>query len=127
MDTFYREELMEHYKHPQNKGSLTNPSVNIKEVNSMCGDEINLQLAVEDGKISDVAFDGSACSVSIVSSSMLTEFIKGKTLEEVQKIGKDELLELLGITLTTSRIKCATLCLDALAHALEKYESNSNS
>jgi nitrogen fixation NifU-like protein len=117
-DNIYREDLMEEYKHPQNRGKIASPTIQILEKNPMCGDEVNLQLKIEDGKIMDAKFDGSACMVSIVSSSKLTQEIIGKSIAEVKKLTKEDLLELIGLNLTTSRVKCATLSLDALNKAL---------
>ena len=101
---------------------MQNPSVAVSQKNPMCGDEIYLQLNIENNKIADAKFDGAACMISIVSSSLLTQTLKGKTIKEVKNISKDNLLEMLGINLTTSRIKCATLVLEALTTALNKYE-----
>ena len=122
-DNLYREELMEIYKHPSNQGVLPNPSVTVHKSNPLCGDEINLQVVIENSKIKDVKYNGSACMISIVSSSLLSDFIKGKTLEEVQNITKDDVLNIVGLNLTTSRIKCATLVLEALQEAIKNYES----
>lgn len=109
---------MEEYKHPSNKGHMANPTVTVHKANPMCGDEINLQLKIEDGVIKDAKFEGTACMVSIVSSSKLTEHVKDMKLSDAEKITKQELLDLIGLNLTTSRIKCATLALDALTKAL---------
>ena len=122
-DNLYREDLMEEYKHPHNRGSMNTPTVAVLEKNPMCGDEIELQLQISNGKITDAKFDGSACMISIVSSSKLTQNIIGKTLDEAKNITKVDLLEMIGINLTTSRIKCATLSLEALKSALEKQKS----
>lgn len=122
-DNLYREELMEVYKNPSNKGKITNPTVAVYHKNPACGDEVNLELLVENGVIKDAKFNGSACMVSIVSSSKLTEAIIGKTLAEAKKLSKEELLGLIGLNLTTSRIRCATLSLEAMQTAIQKYET----
>jgi nitrogen fixation NifU-like protein len=122
MDNIYREELMAHYKNPHNRGILDDATHETVKKNEMCGDLISMQLKVEDGKIKDVKFDGHGCAVSIASSSILTEELKGKTIEEAKKMNKDKLLALLGVELTTSRIKCATLPLEALQGLLGVYD-----
>lgn len=122
MEDIYREELMEIYKNPPNRGSLANPSVAVKKHNPMCGDEVNLQLKIASGKIADARFDGSACAVSVISSSLLTEKIIGMTVDEAKTLKKEDLLELIGLNLTTSRVKCAVLVLSALQGALEGFE-----
>ena len=123
MNDIYREQLMDHYKHPHNRGKMDDAQVEITESNPMCGDVISMQLKVSDGIVEKVMFDGSACAVTIASSSVLTEVLQGKTLEEAKKMSKDELLELLGVELTTSRIKCASLPLDAVHTLIKNYES----
>jgi len=123
MDSIYREQLMEHYKNPQNRGKMDNAQVEVVGNNPLCGDEISMQLKVEDSKIKDIMFDGSACAVTVASSSILTEAIKGKSLEEAKKMSKEELLDLLGVELTTSRVKCASLPLEALHNLIQMYES----
>lgn len=123
MDGIYREQLMEHYKHPQNRGKMEHPDVETTENNPLCGDVIDMQLRVKDGKIRDVKFDGSACAVSIAASSVLTEEVMGKTLEQAKRMSKDELIKLLGVQLTTSRVKCAALPLEALHNLIKQYES----
>ncbi|HLC93415.1 MAG TPA: iron-sulfur cluster assembly scaffold protein [Patescibacteria group bacterium] len=122
-DTLYREELMEVYKNTKNRGTLSSPSVEVLEKNPLCGDQIKLQFEIEDGVIKNAKFDASACAVSVISSAYLLDKLFGKTLEQAKKITKEELLDTLGINLTTSRVKCATLALEGLKHALEKYEN----
>lgn len=121
MSTLYREQLMEHYKNPSNKGTLNDSSVDVNMSNPFCGDVVDLKLKIEDEKIVDVSFDGPACAVSVASSSLVTDWIKDKTLEEAKELEKDEVLEMLGVELTTSRVKCATLILEALKEAVDKY------
>ncbi|OGC70042.1 hypothetical protein A2415_01645 [candidate division WWE3 bacterium RIFOXYC1_FULL_39_7] len=119
----YKEELMDVYKNPQNRGKLDDPSVAVLERNPMCGDEINLQLSIKDGIIEDARFDGSACAVSIISSALVTDEIKGKTLDELKTYDRRKVLDLVGLNLSTSRVKCATLILSAVQSAIKKYES----
>lgn len=122
MSDLYREELMEIYKNPSRKGKLKGAKASAHQTNPMCGDEISIQLKVEKGVIQDAKFDGSACLVSIVSSEILLENLVGKTIEYAKNISKDDLLKMLNLNLTTSRIGCATLVLKALEEALKNYE-----
>ena len=119
----YREDLMDIYKNPTHKGIVDDPSVSVYEKNPMCGDEIDLTVKVVNGVIEDIKFAGSACSVSIISSDLLLEHVKGMTIEEAKKITKEELMDLVDINLTTSRVKCATLVLVALHEAISKLET----
>jgi nitrogen fixation NifU-like protein len=118
----YREEFMEIYKNPMNQGKMDNPTIVEHGVNEACGDEMDLFLKIEKGKVTDAKFTAQSCSVGIVSSAILTDEIKGKTIEEVKKISKKDLLELIGVNLTTSRIKCATLPLETLEKTIKEYE-----
>lgn len=111
--------MMDHYKNPRNRGKLVDPTLQSQKKNPFCGDTISVQLKVRDGKISDIKFDGVACAVTVASASMVTEELKGKTLDELRKLTKDDVLNLLGVELTTSRVKCATLVLEALHGMLE--------
>ncbi len=121
----YREELLELYKNPHNKGAIKDPTVSVDEKNPYCGDEIELQLKIEKDVITEAKFDGPACMISVISSQMLTEHIVGKSLDEVRSITKKDLLAMVNINLSTSRVQCATLVLKALTKALEEYEQDS--
>ena len=122
MDTLYREELMDLYKHPAHRGKLQTPTVSAWQKNPLCGDELEMQLIVDSNKISDAKFEGSACSVSLISAELLSDTIIGMSVEEAAKITKDDLLAKLNMNLTTSRVKCAELALDALKDSLKKYD-----
>ncbi len=111
-DRLYKEHIMELYKSPRNYGELENRTHEHTETNSSCGDEITLQLEVRDGKIEDVKFSGSGCVMSLVSSSLLTDKIKGMELEEAKKLCKEDILDLLKIKINPSRMKCVLLPLE---------------
>ena len=119
MDDVYREQLMEHYKNPQNKGELDDPSKQTAKKNPLCGDVIKMQLKINKGIIEDIKFNADACAVTVASASILSEEVKGKSIEEVKKMKKEDLLDMMGVELTTSRVKCATLALEALQGMLE--------
>ena len=112
---------MEIYKNPMNEGKLDNPSVVEHGVNEACGDEMDLYLKIDKGIVVDASFKAKSCSVGIVSSAILTDEIKGKKVSEVRAFSKEDLLKLIGVNLTTSRIKCATLPLETLQKILENY------
>ncbi len=123
-DNLYREQLMEYYKDPQHRGTLSNPDVSVYEKNPFCGDEITLQLNITDGVIEEAKFSGSACAVSIAASEIVTEEITGMPIEDAANITKEDILDMLGVELTTSRVKCATLVLEALKKAIDYYNEN---
>ena len=113
-EDMYQENILEHYRYPHNFGSMKNHTASAREVNPLCGDIIEMQLQVESGKIMDVMFSGKGCAISRASASMLTDEIKGKTIEEAKKIDKKNVLEMLGVEISPARLKCAFLGLKAL-------------
>ena len=114
LDDLYRQDILDHSQNPRNFGTLEHPDISAEDSNPLCGDKIRMDLMVKDGRIDDVRFTGVGCSISRAAASMLTEEIKGKTLEEVKRIGRDEVLEMLGIELGPVRLKCALLALKTL-------------
>ena len=114
LDDLYRQNILDHYQNPRNFGTLDHPDISAEDSNPLCGDRIRMDLRVEDGRIKEVRFSGVGCSISRAAASMLSEEIEGKTLEEVKRIGKDEILEMLGIELGPVRLKCALLALKTL-------------
>jgi nitrogen fixation NifU-like protein len=119
MDSIYQEELKELYKNPKHKGQITDATAQQQEQNPLCGDNINLQLRIKNGVIEEAKFDGAACAVSILSSEKLLAYIEGKSVKEAKALTQEKLLEILGIDVSMSRIRCATLVLTALKKALE--------
>ncbi|MEK7284461.1 MAG: Fe-S cluster assembly sulfur transfer protein SufU [Chloroflexota bacterium] len=114
MDDLYRDYILDHYKNPRNHGDLADATHRYHDTNPLCGDEITMMLLVEDGRIRDVRFIGRGCAISQASASILTEEVKGKTLDEVRAIDREHVLANLGITISPARIKCALLSLKAL-------------
>ena len=114
MEDLYREVILDHYQNPRNYGTLEPADLSYEEDNPVCGDHIRLDLRLKDGRVSEVRFSGHGCAISQASASMLTEAIQGKTLEELQAFGKDNVLDMLGIPLGPVRIKCALLSLKVL-------------
>ena len=117
--------IIEYSRNPSNFGKLENPQISRHDSNPLCGDSIDLYLNIDDKKITDVKFDGKGCAICMACSSVLTEMIKGKNLEDVKKFEKDELLSELGLEhlIKTSpvRIKCALLSLKALKYGIYSY------
>lgn len=128
MDTaemMYQENILDHYKSPRNFGKIENATVHHHEYNPLCGDELDMFLVIDENKkIVDVKINPHGCAISVASASMLTEEIKGKTIEELKKLSKENILEMLGIPISPVRLKCALLSLDTLKNSIlifEKY------
>jgi len=120
----YSDKVMEYFKNPRNVGKMENPSGTGHVGNPVCGDIMELYIKVEDGVITDAKFRTFGCGAAIASSSMLTELIKGKTIEEAEKISNDMVVEALG-GLPAVKVHCSVLAEDALRKAIEDYRSRS--
>ena len=119
MDDLYRDEILEHYRNPHNFGTLETPTTAKEGANPLCGDRITLMLAINDqGTVEDVAFTGRGCAISQASASMLTDEIKGKPLAEIAHLGRQDVLDNLGIEISPARMKCAMLSLETLRSAV---------
>ena len=117
----YKDIILDYYRHPRNFGELPDPDVRAKDSNPLCGDVIEMELKIRDGRIDDLRFKGRGCAISQASASMLTELARGKTLEEVKSMGKDDVLNMLGIDPGPTRIKCALLGLKVIKLAAYGY------
>ncbi len=117
MDDFYKEYILDHYRNPRNFGHLEHPDVTFEDRNPLCGDQIRMELLVRDGTVEDLRFSGKGCAISQASASMLTESIRGQKLEDVARLSKEAVLENVGIGISPTRMKCATLGLKVLKSA----------
>jgi nitrogen fixation protein NifU and related proteins len=117
---FYREIILDHYKHPRNAGHLNKPDIVMEEGNVTCGDKIIMEICVSTSPqlITDIAFSGEGCAISQASASMLSEKVKGQSIEFAMRITPEDIQEMLGTTLTPSRMKCALLALEVLQKAI---------
>lgn len=115
MDDFYRELIIERYKSPRNKGELDPADITYEDDNPACGDHIRIDVRLDNqNKVSEAVFSGQGCAISQASADLLIESIIGKPLEEVKKLDKEDILEMLGIELGPVRLKCALLSLKVL-------------
>ncbi|HLZ62337.1 MAG TPA: SUF system NifU family Fe-S cluster assembly protein [Ktedonosporobacter sp.] len=115
---YFREYILDHYRNPRNYGTLEHPNVHSEDSNPLCGDQLGMDLQIEDGRVKAVRFRGRGCAISQASASMLSEKIEGKTVEEVAALGKEDVLEDLGIPISPARTKCAFLSLRVLHRGL---------
>ena len=118
MDDFYKEYILDHYRNPRNFGHLEAPDASAEDLNPLCGDKIRMELNVDaEGRVADVRFSGKGCAISQASASMLTESIKGQKLEDIARMKMDVVVENVGIGISPTRMKCATLGLKVLKSA----------
>jgi len=138
LNSLYQQLILEHYRTPRNKGDLEDKSVEVHLNNPVCGDEIRLQLRIEDDHIADVKFVGQGCSISQAAVSMMTTLLKGRSLDEGEQLAKrftemmhgdesaatdkslGDLRALAGVSKFPVRIKCALLGFEALEKALKE-------
>ena len=115
MDDLYRELIIEHYKNPSYRGELDPHDLSYEDENPLCGDHLRIDLRVnEDNIVTEAAFSGHGCAISQASADLLLESIIGKSLDEIKRMGKQDILDLLGIDLGPVRLKCALLSLKVL-------------
>ncbi len=137
LDDLYREIIIDHYRHPRHRGHLTAPSASHEGLNPLCGDEVTVEVALDDGTVGEIAYSGSGCSISQSSASMMTEAVAGKSVAETRRLIGDftammrgdesidpdalgDLEAMSGVRKFPVRIKCATLAWHTLAEALNQ-------
>ena len=118
MDDFYREFILDHYKRPRNFGTLEDPDITNEEENPLCGDRIRIDVKLGEDRVADVRFQGRGCAISTAAASILTDKIKGASLERVKSFSKEEMLHALGVPLSPIRLKCGLLALKVLKTGL---------
>lgn len=118
----YQEELMDHYQHPRHNSILTNADFESGQYNPSCGDAVSMQGNIGDDALTNIAFQGKGCVISQATASMLSEFVLGKTIDEILHLNADDITNLIKIPLGPTRLKCALLALHALKEGIKKYQ-----
>lgn len=124
MDDLYRELILDHYQHPHNHGEIPGADISYEDSNPLCGDKIRIDIKLKNNIVEDIKFNGKGCAISQASASMLTDELLGKSLDDIKHLDKQFILDLLGIPLGPTRIKCALLPLKVIkagAYGVENY------
>ncbi|MEX0933067.1 MAG: iron-sulfur cluster assembly scaffold protein [Candidatus Pacearchaeota archaeon] len=115
----YREHILDLYRNPSGFGELKDFTNQHKSYNSICGDEIKVQIKVSKNMVEEAKFSGSGCVISIVSASLLMEKIKGMNIEDLKKLNKEDMFEILKVKVNPGRLKCMLLSLEALRNSVK--------
>ncbi len=119
----YAENIMDHFNSPRNNGEVKDADIKHKEFNPFCGDQIEITVKLKNKKIKAIKFNGKGCSISQASASMLTEMVIGKETDEIKKLTKEDMLDMLSIPIGPVRMKCALLALDTLQNGIKIFEN----
>jgi nitrogen fixation protein NifU and related proteins len=124
MDNLYRDFILEHYRNPHNKGYLDPHDLHFADSNPTCGDEMSMTLRLDKtgSAVADVAFDGRGCAISQASASIMTDTLRGQTLDQVRAMNPKDLLDELGVPIGPARLKCALLAYKVLQGAVRGSE-----
>jgi nitrogen fixation NifU-like protein len=113
-DELYDDLILDNYESPYHRGHFEHPTIAHEDENPLCGDQVRLELLVDDNKVKEARFDGHGCAISQAAASILTREIEGKSLEELKAFQAPQMLDLLKVRLTASRQKCGLLCFKIL-------------
>ena len=119
----YREQILDHYGNPRNEGPLEDADLSHERDNPVCGDVVRLDINFQNGAVSEAAFSGQGCVISMASASMFTERIVGKTIDKLKAMDDEDIFEMLGVDLGPSRANCGVLPLRVLQEALAEWEA----
>lgn len=116
--SIYKDIILDHYQNPRNFGKLNSTTAAVSVSNPLCGDKISMEINEEGSLIKEISFSGEGCAISKASASMLTEFARGKSKDELRNLDRTFIINMLGVELSPNRLKCALLPLEALIKIL---------
>ncbi|MEM3126552.1 MAG: SUF system NifU family Fe-S cluster assembly protein [Candidatus Woesearchaeota archaeon] len=119
--SIYQENILDHYKNPRNKGKLKDTNAKHRELNPLCGDEVEFGLKINNKEIEKVSFDGHGCAICMATASMLAEYVDKKNISDALSITKEDVFKMLSVPLSAPRVKCALLPLEVLQKAISNY------
>lgn len=119
-EELYKENILDHYKHPHNFKVVDPCTHSAKKRNNSCGDELTVYITIENNICTDIGFQGHGCAISQAAMSMLSDTIIGKTKKEIEELQTEDVLTLLGVQVAHARMKCATISLQTIHKALEE-------
>jgi nitrogen fixation NifU-like protein len=123
----YAEIILDHFKHPRHEGLLEKPDIHAEDTNPLCGDKVKVDLRVDgEKKVCDIGFLGEGCAISKASTSILTDELLGKSLDDIENFSQDQLYELIGIEVSPARVKCALLGLSTIKKGIKIYKAEQN-
>jgi len=122
-EELYREEIMDHYQNPRNYGKMESPDIAYHDYNPVCGDEVEMQLKLEDGMVKEAMFTGKGCTISQAAASMLTGEVRGKGIKDAVAMTQSDMLKIIRINPGPVRVKCAMLALRALQKGIIQHEA----
>lgn len=119
----YAEQILDHYKHPRHAGTLTNATGTHEESNISCGDRVKVDVRIEADVLRDLAWIGSGCAISQAGMSLLSDAVVGKSVDDLLKLAKPDVLTILGVPVSERRLKCALLGFHTLQNTLRLHKA----
>ena len=120
----YIENLLDYYQNPRNKGRIENATVSVSGGNPGCGDVVTMYVTIEDGRATQVSFEGQGCTISQAGASMVAEKYEGEPLETIEQASTDDMIDEMGREVVISRVRCAAVGIGTLKGAIQQYRKD---